>query len=42
MLVEDDLMLEDIDIEQNNKIAWCEKLLYALVVLQFPQIIEIL
>ena len=31
-----------IDIEQNNKIDWCEKLLYALVLLQFPQIATLL
>ncbi len=31
-------LLAPIDQEQNNKIAWCEKLLYALVLLQFPQI----
>jgi len=31
-----------IDLEQNNKIAWCEKLLYALVLLQFPQIATLL
>jgi len=31
-----------IDQEQNNKIAWCEKLLYALVLLQFPQIASLL
>ncbi len=31
-----------IDQEQNAKIAWCEKLLYALVILQFPQIATLL
>ena len=31
-----------IDQEQNAKIAWCEKLLYALVILQFPQIASLL
>lgn len=31
-----------IDQEQNKKIAWCEKLLYALVLLQFPQIATLL
>jgi hypothetical protein len=31
-----------IDKDQNNRIAWCEKLLYALVILQFPQIASLL
>jgi len=31
-----------IDQDQNNRIAWCEKLLYALVILQFPQIASLL
>jgi hypothetical protein len=31
-----------IDKEQNEKIAWCEKLLYVLVILQFPQVATLL
>ena len=27
-----------IDKEQNEKIVWCERLLYVIVLLQFPQI----
>jgi len=34
--------LAPIDQEQNAKIAWCEKLLYALVILQFPQLAQLL
>ena len=34
--------MKAIDKIQNEKIAWCEKLLYALVVLQFPQIATLL
>jgi len=31
-----------IDREQNERIVWCERLLYALVILQFPQLAAIL
>jgi len=31
-----------IDREQNERIVWCERLLYALVILQFPQLVAIL
>jgi len=31
-----------IDKEQNERIVWCERLLYLIVVLQFPQIASIL
>jgi len=31
-----------IDDEQNNRIAMCEKLLYALVILQFPQVASLM
>jgi hypothetical protein len=34
--------MEDIDVQQNRRIEWCEKLLYAIVVLQFPQIAALL
>jgi len=34
--------MKEIDRQQNEKIAWCEKLLYALVILQFPQLASIL
>jgi len=27
-----------VDIAQNERIVWCERLLYALIVLQFPQL----
>lgn len=27
-----------IDKEQNERIVWCERLLYAIILLQFPQI----
>jgi len=27
-----------IDKEQNERIVWCERLLYLIVVLQFPQL----
>jgi len=31
-----------IDREQNERIVWCERLLYALVILQFPQLAALL
>ncbi len=31
-----------IDLAQNERIVWCERLLYLIVVLQFPQIASIL
>jgi len=34
--------MKKVDAEQNERIAWCEKLLYALVILQFPQIATLL
>ena len=27
-----------IDKQQNERIVWCERLLYALILLQFPQL----
>ena len=31
-----------IDKQQNERIVWCERLLYLLVLLQFPQIATII
>jgi hypothetical protein len=31
-----------IDKEQNERIVWCERLLYLIVVLQFPQLASII
>jgi hypothetical protein len=31
-----------IDQEQNNRIVWCERLLYAIILLQFPQIASLM
>jgi len=30
-----------VDIAQNERIVWCERLLYALIVLQFPQLVTL-
>ncbi len=30
--------LAEIDLSQNNRIAWCERLLMLIVALQFPQL----
>ena len=30
-----------IDKEQNERIVWCERLLYLIVLLQFPQLADI-
>jgi hypothetical protein len=35
-------MMKKIDQEQNERIVWCERLLYAIIVLQFPQIATLL
>jgi len=32
------MVMKKIDHEQNDRIAMCEKLLYAIVLLQFPQL----
>jgi len=34
--------MKPIDKEQNLKIAWCEKLLYAMIILQFPQLANLI
>lgn len=34
--------LADIDIQQNERIVWCERLLYLIVLLQFPQLASLL
>ncbi len=34
--------LAPIDEEQNNRIVWCERLLYLIVLLQFPQLADLL
>jgi hypothetical protein len=34
--------LADVDIEQNNRIVWCERLLYAIILLQFPQLASLI
>ncbi len=31
-----------VDIAQNERIVWCERLLYALIALQFPQLANVL
>lgn len=31
-------VIAPIDREQNERIVWCERLLYLLVLLQFPQL----
>lgn len=31
-----------IDKAQNERIVWCERLLYAIILLQFPQLASIL
>lgn len=31
-----------IDQEQNERIVWCERLLYLIVLLQFPQLADII
>jgi hypothetical protein len=31
-----------IDKEQNERIVWCERLLYLIVLLQFPQIVSLI
>ena len=31
-----------IDKEQNERIVWCERLLYLIVLLQFPQLADII
>jgi len=33
--------LAPIDKEQNERIVWCERLLYLVVLLQFPQLADI-
>lgn len=35
-------ILAPIDAQQNERIVWCERLLYLIVVLQFPQIASLL
>ncbi len=30
-----------IDKEQNERIVWCERLLYLIVLLQFPQLVSL-
>ena len=35
-------ILAPVDREQNERIVWCERLLYLIVVLQFPQIASLL
>jgi len=35
-------MLDPVDEEQNHRIAWCEKLLYAIILLQFPQLAQMM
>lgn len=32
------MILDPIDEEQNQRIVWCERLLYFIVILQFPQL----
>lgn len=34
--------LAPVDAEQNERIVWCERLLYLLVLLQFPQLATLL
>jgi|TARA_R100000482_G_scaffold123189_1_gene72553 hypothetical protein len=36
------MTIADVDREQNDRIAWCERLLYALILLQFPQLATML
>ena len=31
-----------IDKQQNERIVWCERLLYAIILLQFPQIASLM
>jgi len=35
-------VLKAIDKAQNERIVWCERLLYAIIVLQFPQLAELI
>jgi len=35
------VILDPVDEEQNERIVWCERLLYFLVMLQFPQLASI-
>ena len=34
--------LAEIDLSQNNRIAWCERLLILIVLLQFPQLASLI
>jgi len=34
--------MKKVDQQQNERIEWCEKLLYAIVILQFPQVAALL
>ena len=34
--------IAQIDKEQNERIVWCERLLYAIILLQFPQIASLM
>ena len=34
--------LADIDQQQNERIVWCERLLYLIVLLQFPQLASLI
>ena len=31
-----------IDKQQNERIVWCERLLYLIVILQFPQLVSLI
>jgi len=35
-------MLDPIDKEQNDRIVWCERLLYVLCAAQFPQLMALM
>lgn len=37
-MVEGISTIAPIDQEQNERIVWCERLLYLIVILQFPQL----
>lgn len=34
--------LKKVDVEQNERIVWCERLLYAIILLQFPQLANLI
>ena len=37
-----DVPLAPIDAQQNERIVWCERLLYLIVLLQFPQLASLI